>query len=299
MNARRILAGIISAAAAILIVAPVGLWSAMALWFRLPAPDAVRTRRGRHCGAIAAVATMIAALHALPLARAHAPSRSPSPASSSGGARSRRPPTATGRPTSPGRRPAPLNGDILTLSDVRDFDWRTDDDFTERWETRSYDLAKLDSLDLILSYWAGPKIAHLIMSFGFSDGQELAWSIEVRREKTGVYSPRRRRVQDAYARLSRHHRARLGPPARQRPRRGRRASIGCAPRPRRSERCLLGYVDEAERAEAPARLVQFDHHQLLDRRLRNDPQARRDAAARLAADRSTAFCRATSTTTAR
>ena len=57
-----------------------------------------------------------------------------------------------------------------------------------------YDLSKLDSLDLILSYWAGPQMAHLIMSFGFSDGQFLAWSLEVRREKGGVYSP----VADAF-----------------------------------------------------------------------------------------------------
>src|SRR5947209_4314449 len=53
---------------------------------------------------------------------------------------------------------------------------------------------KLASLDLFLSYWAGPEMAHLIMSFGFDDGQELAWTIEVRREKNGQYSP----VADAF-----------------------------------------------------------------------------------------------------
>ena len=187
MTTRRILAGIISAAAAILIVAPVGLWSAMALWFRLPAPDAVRTVAAG-IAAIAAVATMIAlfsrfrwrALAAFALAFACVVvwwSTIMPPAD------------GDWAPDVARQTTGAVNGDILTLSDLRDFDWRSDDDFTQRWETRSYDLAKLDSLDLILSYWAGPKIAHLMMSFGFSDGQALTWSIEVRREKTGVYSP--------------------------------------------------------------------------------------------------------------
>jgi uncharacterized protein DUF4105 len=82
-----------------------------------------------------------------------------------------------------------LRGDVLTLSDVREFEWRSQTDFNERWSQRSYDLSKLKTVDLFLSYWGGPQMAHLIMSFGFSDGEQLAWSIEVRRERNGQYSP--------------------------------------------------------------------------------------------------------------
>ena len=192
MRARRIASAIFWALVAILIVAPLGLWSATALWFRLPAPDAVRAVAAGAAGLFAL--TTIVALFSRVRRRALLMFALAFAVVLVWWSEIRPPLDGDWAPDVARQTTGTVNGDILTLSDVRDFDWRADDDFTETWETRSYDLKKLDALDLILAYWAGPEMAHLIMSFGFRDGQALAWSIEVRREKGGQYSP----VADAF-----------------------------------------------------------------------------------------------------
>lgn len=82
-----------------------------------------------------------------------------------------------------------VEGDMLTLTDVRNFAWQTPEQYTGHWEQRRYDLTALNSVDLFLSYWAGPQMAHMIVSFGFGDGEQIAWSAEVRRQAGGGFSP--------------------------------------------------------------------------------------------------------------
>jgi hypothetical protein len=82
---------------------------------------------------------------------------------------------------------ATFDGDLVTIHDIRNFDYRTETDFTPAYYDRTFDLRELDRIDLVSVYWMGPAIAHTMLSFGFGD-EHLAISIEVRKEKTESYS---------------------------------------------------------------------------------------------------------------
>lgn len=82
-----------------------------------------------------------------------------------------------------------IDGDRLVIHDLRNFDYRSEDDFAVRWERREYDLSKLEGVDLFLSYWGSPHIAHTIASWDFGDdAPPLAISIETRKERGETYS---------------------------------------------------------------------------------------------------------------
>lgn len=87
---------------------------------------------------------------------------------------------------------ATFAGDRVTVHNVRNAFYRSTTDFDVRWEDRSYDLRRLESVWFVVepfATWRGP--AHTFLSFGFGDGQYLAVSVEIRKERGESFSPLR------------------------------------------------------------------------------------------------------------
>ncbi len=82
---------------------------------------------------------------------------------------------------------ARIDGDLVTVHNIRNFEYRTETDFTPGYYDKTFDLRELDALDLIAVYWMGEEIAHIFMSFVFGD-DHLAVSIETRKERSEGYS---------------------------------------------------------------------------------------------------------------
>lgn len=171
----------------ILVLLAAGGWAGMALWFQLPAPPALRAAaigacalltlwvvqavwRRRHAGA--ACIAYAAAMAALLLWWATiAPLQQRDWADDVARLLDAR-----------------VQGSQLTLDNVRDFDWRSETDYTPRWVQRQYDLDTLQSVDVAMSYWMGPAIAHTLVSFGFADGRFVTFSLEIRKERGEQFS---------------------------------------------------------------------------------------------------------------
>ncbi len=83
---------------------------------------------------------------------------------------------------------AEIDGDVVTLHNVRNRDYRTEHDFTPHWEKRTVRLSQITGIDIVINYWGSPWIAHPILSFQFADAPPLCFSIETRKTKGQTYS---------------------------------------------------------------------------------------------------------------
>jgi hypothetical protein len=98
-------------------------------------------------------------------------------------------------------------GDAVTIENFRNFEYRSLDDFTPRYEARSYHLANLAGIDVIFFNWGSAIMSHPVLVFDFGpDGRVLsitwAWCVfsatlafcpecrGLRRCPAGAFSPR-------------------------------------------------------------------------------------------------------------
>ncbi|MEP4076249.1 DUF4105 domain-containing protein [Haloferula sp.] len=84
---------------------------------------------------------------------------------------------------------AVINGDKVTLTGFRNFEYQSRDHFTEHYEERIVSLDDLTSVDLFISYWSVGPIGHTFLSFNFDNAPPVCISIETRPEVGEGFSP--------------------------------------------------------------------------------------------------------------
>ena len=82
-----------------------------------------------------------------------------------------------------------IDGDRVRITGVRNFEYRSRDDFTVRYEEREVSISHLTSIDFFISYWKMGPVGHTFVSFNFDDAPPLCVSIETRPEVGEGFNP--------------------------------------------------------------------------------------------------------------
>ena len=85
---------------------------------------------------------------------------------------------------------ADFYGNMLTVHNIRNCEYRTETDYTVRHYDKTFDLNKIKEVDfIVVPFPVDPALAHTMLSFGFEDDQYVGVSIEVRKRKGQTYDP--------------------------------------------------------------------------------------------------------------
>jgi hypothetical protein len=78
--------------------------------------------------------------------------------------------------------------DAVTIENVRNFEYRSLDDFTPRYESRTVRLSNLRGADVIFFNWGSPWMSHPVLVFDFGPDGRICISIEVRYRRDQQYA---------------------------------------------------------------------------------------------------------------
>ena len=81
-----------------------------------------------------------------------------------------------------------INHHQVTIHNIRNCDYRTETNFTVHYYDQTFTLDQLRTVDMYLVTWGSPDIAHMMISFGFTSGDYVCFSIETRMTKGQKYS---------------------------------------------------------------------------------------------------------------
>jgi hypothetical protein len=83
-----------------------------------------------------------------------------------------------------------IDGDKVSIKNVRNFEYRTTTDYTPRYYDATYNLDELESVWFMVEpFSTNPGAAHTLLSFGFKGDKYVAISVEIRKEKGESFSP--------------------------------------------------------------------------------------------------------------
>ncbi len=83
---------------------------------------------------------------------------------------------------------AEMDGDRVTIHNLRNCDYRTETDYTNCWSDRTLYLPQIRAADFFLTNWGIPFASHPIVSFQSGDNEHVAFSIEARYKAGQAYS---------------------------------------------------------------------------------------------------------------
>lgn len=83
-----------------------------------------------------------------------------------------------------------IENEKIVIENFRNFNWKDNESVDKNYETREFDFDKLEDVDVFISHFDDFEgLAHIFLSFGFTDGEQIVVSMETRREQDEEFSP--------------------------------------------------------------------------------------------------------------